>query len=271
MRNKAKKGVIQLSAWALGILSAILLLSSPAAADYVCWPFGGVDQLIFPSCVTSGGHREMDVNVVSGVAPAPVGTQMVNLVQVGSAVFAQGQRTTANSLSVAQASDNVFNVLLQAGSALIGHVIADVGSVFKTDQTTPGTTDLVHSKVCDATTPTNCAPVSPTNGLTVTFAAPAPTPTGTAPAAISTPASSATSVTLLAANAARNGFMLCNASNQILYAAFAATATTSSYTIPLVIAATTPACFSAQGVGVYKGIITGIWAAANGNAIVTEW
>jgi hypothetical protein len=105
----------------------------------------------------------------------------------------------------------------------------------------------------------------------VTVVAPVPTPTGTAPAAISTPASSATSVTLLAANAARNGYSICNNSTQILDVAFAAAATTSAFTFPLTSLSTIPACFFSSGVGVYKGIITGIWTSANGTAVVTEW
>jgi hypothetical protein len=95
--------------------------------------------------------------------------------------------------------------------------------------------------------------------------------TAATPAAITTPASSASSVTVLAQNANRNGFTVCNASTQILYLAKAATATTSVYTLPFPAAGTTPTCYTESGTAVYRGPLAGIWASANGNAIVTEW
>lgn len=100
---------------------------------------------------------------------------------------------------------------------------------------------------------------------------PIPTPTVTAAAAISTPAGSGTSITLLAANPGRNGYSICNESLAIMYMAKAATASATAYSIVFPPTSTTATCYVEMGVGIYKGVISGIWASANGNARVTEW
>lgn len=79
-----------------------------------------------------------------------------------------------------------------------------------------------------------------------------------------TVASSATNVTLLAANAARLGATIYNDSTALLYVRLQATATTSNFTVKM------------QGDDYYEvpagytGIIDGIWASATGNARITE-
>lgn len=79
--------------------------------------------------------------------------------------------------------------------------------------------------------------------------------------------SSATTVTVLAANALRKGAVIVNDSTQILYLKFGATASATSYTYKLGGGET----LEIPGANVlYTGIIDGIWASANGNARVTE-
>lgn len=81
-------------------------------------------------------------------------------------------------------------------------------------------------------------------------------------------ASSASDVTILAANAARKGAMIYNDSTAILYVLLASgTSSTSNYSIQL------PANGGSITLnpGEYTGIIKGIWASANGNARVTEF
>lgn len=80
--------------------------------------------------------------------------------------------------------------------------------------------------------------------------------------------SSATSVTILASNANRKGAIIYNDSTQILYLDLSGgTASSSSYSVQI------PAngYFEVPGPSIYSGAITGIWAAANGNARVTEF
>lgn len=79
-------------------------------------------------------------------------------------------------------------------------------------------------------------------------------------------AGSASSVTLLASNASRLGATIFNDSTQILYADLSGgTASSSAFTYKMNPGDTleTPAN--------YTGLITGIWASANGNARVTEF
>ena len=77
-------------------------------------------------------------------------------------------------------------------------------------------------------------------------------------------ASSAASVTLLAANANRNGATIYNDSTQNLFVKFGVTASATSFTTRL-----TPQAYYEVPFG-YRGRIDGIWAAANGAARVTE-
>lgn len=93
---------------------------------------------------------------------------------------------------------------------------------------------------------------------------------------ITSVSSSASSVTILANNAARRGATIQNTSTAILYLRLdgaTATATTghsvqvapnTRYEIPTFNAAN-------ERDAVYTGVITGIWASANGQANITEW
>lgn len=79
--------------------------------------------------------------------------------------------------------------------------------------------------------------------------------------------SSATNVTILAANAKRKSVIIFNDSTQVLYVKLSATASATSFTYKLAPSET----LEIPGAGViYTGIIDGIWASANGNARVTE-
>lgn len=80
-------------------------------------------------------------------------------------------------------------------------------------------------------------------------------------------ASSATDVTILAANAARKGGMIFNDSTSVLYLLFA-TGTSSATNYSTQIAA---GGMLSIRVGEYTGIIKGLWASANGAAKVTEF
>lgn len=80
--------------------------------------------------------------------------------------------------------------------------------------------------------------------------------------------SSASSVTILAANANRKGATIYNDSTQILYLDLSGgTASSSSYSTQV----GSQQLFELPGPTIYTGLITGIWASANGNARVTEF
>jgi len=77
--------------------------------------------------------------------------------------------------------------------------------------------------------------------------------------------SSATSVTLSAANDARRGWLLFNDSTAILYIKFGTTASSTSHTVQVAAAG-----YYEMPNPIYAGRIDGIWASANGNARITE-
>lgn len=83
--------------------------------------------------------------------------------------------------------------------------------------------------------------------------------------AVTSVGDSATSVTLLASNAARLGATIANDSSAVLYVKLGATASTSSYTVKMTQDAYYEVPFG------YTGVIDGIWASdAGGNARITE-
>lgn len=84
-------------------------------------------------------------------------------------------------------------------------------------------------------------------------------------AKVTSVASSASNVTLLAADHKRKAFVITNDSSAILYVKFGATASATSFTYKLA-AAERLAC----PVGApWQGQIDGIWASANGSARIT--
>lgn len=88
-------------------------------------------------------------------------------------------------------------------------------------------------------------------------------------------ASSATSVTILAGNPQRKGARIQNTSTAILYLRFGTGAATDTTAHNVQLAANTAyelPTFEANGTShCYTGQITGIWAAENGQANVTEF
>lgn len=82
---------------------------------------------------------------------------------------------------------------------------------------------------------------------------------------VSSVSSSASNQTLLASNTDRRGAAIYNASTSVLYVKFGATASTSSFTIKMSADSYYEVPFG------YTGRIDGIWASANGAALVTEF
>lgn len=224
----------------------------------------------------------LDVNLkTSGLSNLSTNVAQMNgvAVSMGSGINGTGvQRVTLATDQAAVSTAGLFSV--------------------KIDQTTPGTTNLVAvSSISTSVTPGTAAAnlgkaedaahasgdtgvfvlgVRNDNGAT-TYGAdqdygPLATdkngrnlitskaPTGTQTSV----ASSASNVTLLAANSARLGATLYNDSTQICYVRFSATATTSNYSVQLLSNSYYEVPFG------YTGIIDGIWASANGNMRVTE-
>lgn len=79
---------------------------------------------------------------------------------------------------------------------------------------------------------------------------------------------SASTGTIIAANATRKGAVIVNDSTAVLKVAFAATATASAYTYLIPAGGTLE--LPTAGRAIYQGLISGIWASATGNAVVTD-
>ncbi|MBD2303764.1 MULTISPECIES: hypothetical protein [Nostocales] len=88
-----------------------------------------------------------------------------------------------------------------------------------------------------------------------------PTSSTSTPSSVS---ASTTSISLLASNSSRKGGTIWNRSTARLYIEFGVTASTSAFTAMLEADGYYEIPFS------YTGTISGIWAAANGNALVRE-
>ena len=84
-------------------------------------------------------------------------------------------------------------------------------------------------------------------------------------ATVASVSSSATSVTLLASNAARKGASFYNNSTKVLYLKLGATATASDFTVAMAASS-----YYELPQPVYTGVIDGIWASANGAVLVTS-
>ena len=82
-----------------------------------------------------------------------------------------------------------------------------------------------------------------------------------------TVASSATNVTLFAANEQDNGRTVFNDSTAVLYLKFGATASTSDYTVQIAAGG----YYEFPGQPLYDGQVDALWASANGNARLTAW
>jgi hypothetical protein len=110
---------------------------------------------------------------------------------------------------------------------------------------------------------------TPAGGVTTVQGAAGMTPlsvteTSASTAVITSVASSITSVTLLAANPSRKGFILYNNSTKTANVAFAATASLISFTLIM------PAMSYFEGQTLYTGAVSAIWATANGAMLVTD-
>jgi hypothetical protein len=90
-------------------------------------------------------------------------------------------------------------------------------------------------------------------------------PSRPASAALTSVAASAISVSLLASNAARRQVIIVNDGNKTLYIAFAATTSTTAFTVRL-----GGGNEYVSELNSYTGAISGIWDSANGSARITE-
>lgn len=198
--------------------------------------------------------------------PLPTGASTSALQTTGnttlSAISGQipttlGTKTSANSMSVVIASDDVVAISATA-------LPLPTGAATSALQTTGNTSLSAISGQLPATLGSKVSASSLSVVLASDETVPISLPSSTT-GTLTSVASSATTVTLLASNSSRKGYAIFNDSTQILYVAFSATSSTGAYSVKLFPNSAITSDF------IYTGVISGIWAAANGAAKVTEF
>jgi len=212
---------------------------------------GNVDVVTLPALV-AGSANIGDVDVLT--VPAPLSTS------------GGGTEATALRVTLATDSTGVVSVDDNGGALTVDGTVSVSGAV---DTELPAAAALADG-VANPTVPTVGAFASVFNGTTWdrvrgdTLGVNVSRAAAAATAATSTVPGSASSVTLLALNAARKGAAFHNDSTALLYLKLGTTASTSDFTVKMVPEAHYEAPYG------YTGRVDGIWASATGNARVTE-
>lgn len=267
-----------------GITSMTPLLVTPAANSAI-----NLAQIAGTTVDTNSGAKS------AGTQRIVVATDQLALTTAGvfSVKIDQTTGGTTNAVSLAQLGANAIAVDNGASSTGTQRVtiannstgvLASIGSI--TGSIVPGTAATNLGKAEDAAHASGDTGIAAwgvrNDNLATTYGADqdyAPFATDAngrtmvaqkaATGTLSNVASSATSVTVLAANSARIGATITNDSSALLYVKFGTTASTTSYTVVLAGAASAPFSYYEVPAG-YTGRIDGIWASASGNARVTE-
>jgi len=90
-------------------------------------------------------------------------------------------------------------------------------------------------------------------------------PASAATTVVSSVPSSGSAVTLISATASRSFFMIYNDSTESLYVKFGTGASTADFTVKILAGG-----YFESASPIYTGLVSGIWSAENGNALVTE-
>jgi hypothetical protein len=210
---------------------------------------GGRLDVVVGAALPAGTNNIGDVDVLS--VPAPLSTT------------GGGTEAAALRVTVANDSTGVLSVDDNGGSLTVdGTVTANQGTAAATVGAWPiKVTDGTNTAAVKAA---STAAVAADPALVVALS-PNDRSLVAAAATLTNVASSASSVSLLAANTARRGLIVYNDSNQSLYLKFGVTASTTSFTYLM-----TPKSTLEMILPIYQGAIDGIWAAANGSARITE-
>lgn len=169
---------------------------------------------------------------MTGVYSSEYGCWRVEV--VNPSVSPTSQQVTATSLPLPTGAATAANQSTEITA--LGTINSSVGTVNTTLGTTNTTLTTISGRLAKAATGT-----------------------------ITSSTSAATTAVLKAANTARLGLSIFNDSTAILYVAFAATASTTVYSIRVEANGYVEVPFG------YTGVVSGIWATANGAARVTEF
>jgi hypothetical protein len=150
------------------------------------------------------------------------------------------------------------NILPIKFTAIAGAVAPVSSGLLQVNTVTLADTGGNNIQISDGTFPWRQATIDAAGNLSVK--------PHTAAAALSNVASSATVVTILAANTARRGMYLFNDSTSAMYLAFVAAASLTNFTVKIPPAG----YYEMPNAPTYTGILTALWDTANGSARITE-
>lgn len=227
---------------------------------------GDVDVLTVPAPLSTAGNGT--AATAHRVTIASDSTGVIGVTDNGGSLTVDGSVSVSNFPATQPVSAASLPLPTGASTAAKQPALGTAGTPSADVLTVQGVTSMTALKVDGS------AVTQPVSGTVSVNALPAGTAnigdvdvasmpkSGTA--ALSNVAGSASSVTLLASNAARLGATIHNDSGAILYVKFGTTASTTSYTVKMVADAYYEVPFS------YTGRIDGIWASATGSARMTE-
>jgi len=159
-----------------------------------------------------------------------------------------GTPASSTNLLVNVATTNNFNLVQVSNSVASEPTHASIGGLDNSGTFRQGVVKNL-----------NPAPNNAEYGLMIR-----PVPMSSSTSSVTQVASSASNVTLLNANAARQGAAIFNLSTQVLYCKLGSASSATSFTVRIASNGYYEVPFW------YTGIITGTWNSANGNAYVTE-
>lgn len=209
--------------------------------------------------VNTGAHLDDIVNAVATTDPALTTKSAVfGYTTAGGGSFQPVKVTPSGALTVeATVSDG-------SGPLTVDGTVAATQSGTWNINNVAGTISLPTGAATESSLAAVAATASGSN-LRVTPVN--QTPISSSAAVVGSVTASASNVTLLSANTARVGFAIYNDSTSRCYVRFGATASTTTFTVPL----DGGGYYELTGHGVYTGQVDAIWATATGSARVTSW
>lgn len=233
----------------------------------------------FPANQTVNGTVDLGATSLAALESITVqnaaGASAVNIQDGGNSITVDGSVAVSSLPSItgtvtANAGTNLNTSLLALDStvakdASLSTLNTSVNTLLKPASTLAAVTAITNTVTIKADTPANQTNALKVDGSAVTQPISnslETTSTGT----ITSVANSTSSVSVLASNANRKGFILHNDSTTTVFVAYSATATLTAFTLRL----TSQASYFSNQLPIYRGALSAISSAVNGSLRITE-